>query len=296
MFVLCPHCQFLVALDSVSGQPPLCCPRCEEWLQTPVADSAPADETVSAQAPTTEPMPPVDAITEENERSQPQEDADAAAAVEPIDPGSEPVVAEPAAIPESNAQADRPSLVEVTPLAEKAVAPRKRAPSFVRAPAVETAVATRNRWRLPTAIAGLLLLLLLQMVLADRAQLATDARWRPALSTLCSALRCSLAPWHEPDAFTLLDRDVRPYPGVPGVLRVTASFRNDARWPQPWPALLLTLSDVDGRVAGTRLFVPHEYLGAVNTQNGLASGQSASIAMDIREPAPHVVAFIFDFR
>ena len=33
MFVLCPHCQFLVALDPASGQPPLRCPRCEEALQ-----------------------------------------------------------------------------------------------------------------------------------------------------------------------------------------------------------------------------------------------------------------------
>jgi hypothetical protein len=303
MFVLCPHCQFLVALDSASGQPPLRCPRCEEWLRTPVVDSAPADELVSAQAPEPEPaqpateqMAPVDALAEENERSQPQNDADFAAAVEPIDPGSKPVVAEVSALPESNAQADAPAAADTTPLPEASPTTRKRAPSFVRAPAHETTVATRNRWRLPASILSLVLLLLLQIVLADRAQLSADAHWRPALSTLCSALRCSLPPWREPGAFTLLDRDVRPHPQVSGVLRVTASFRNDARWSQPLPSLLLTLSDVDGRVAGTRLFAPREYLGGTATQTGLASGQSASIVMDVREPAPRVVAFTFDFR
>ena len=245
--------------------------------------------------PATEPMAPVDASTEENERSPLQADVDPAATVEPIDPGSEPAAADVSAMPESNAQGDS-SAAETTPLPDAPAATRKRAPSFVRSPVHQTTAATRNRWRLPASILGLMLLLLMQMVLADLSQLSADARWRPALSTLCSALRCSLPPWREPSAFTLVNRDVRPHPQVSGVLRVTASFRNDARWSQPWPLLLLTLSDVDGRVAGTRLFTPHEYLGGTATQSGLASGQSASIAMDVREPAPRVVAFTFDFR
>ena len=246
--------------------------------------------------PATEPVAPVDASTEENERSQLQADVDPTATVEPIDTASEPAAADVSAMPESNAQVDPPAAADTTPLPEASPTTRKRAPSFVRAPSHETTVATRNRWRLPASILGLVLLLLSQIVLADRAQLSADAHWRPALSTLCSALRCSLPPWREPGAFTLLDRDVRPHPQVSGVLRVTASFRNDARWSQPWPSLLLTLSDVDGRVAGTRLFAPREYLGGTPTQSRLATGQSASIVMDVREPAPRVVAFTFDFR
>jgi hypothetical protein len=300
MFVLCPHCQFLVALDSASGQPPLRCPRCEKSLQASAVEAAPADEPSSAQPSGPEPAKPIvesaaDASADESERSQSHDDVDPAASAEPIDPVSEPAAADVSAMPESDALADSPA-AETTPLPEALPATRKRAPSFVRAPAHETTAATRNHWRLPASILGLMLLLLLQMVLADRAQLSADARWRPALSALCSALRCSLPPWREPGAFILLDRDVRPHPQVSGVLRVTASFRNDARWSQPWPSLLLTLSDVDGRVAGTRLFAPREYLGGIATQNGLASGQSASIVMEVREPAPRVVAFTFDFR
>ncbi len=116
------------------------------------------------------------------------------------------------------------------------------------------------------------------------------------LSTLCDILRCRLPAWHEPDAFTLLERDVRPDPQRGGILHVTASFRNDARWAQPWPSLLLTLSDVDGRVAGTRLFTPRDYQASGTTQKTLASGQDARIAIDILEPTPQVVAFTFDFR
>jgi hypothetical protein len=139
-------------------------------------------------------------------------------------------------------------------------------------------------------------MLLLQSLLADRDHLAADARWRPLMTLLCDALPCTLPPWREPAAFTLLERDVRPDPKRPGVLHVSAGFRNDARWAQPWPALLLTLSDADGRVAGERAFRPEEYLGAATTKNGLASGQSTKVSFDVVEPTRDVVAFTFDFR
>lgn len=299
MFVLCPHCQFLVALDPASGQPPPRCPRCDALLQaqsegtaSPPAESPPAQE---AGAEATEPAAAQEAF-DTAQMSSDGDDAlkaldDSGIAACPADPDSELADARTTATPEANSGSDAP--LPAGPLDTA----HKYDPSFVRVQTAETTLAARRRWPMPASIIGLALLLLLQMVLADRAQLAADPHWRPALSTLCRMLRCSLPAWHEPAAFTLLDRDVRPDPRNPGALRVTASFRNDAHWPQPWPALLLTLSDVDGRVAGTRLFAPREYLAAATaTRNGLASGQSASIAMEVMEPTARIVAFTFDFR
>jgi hypothetical protein len=171
----------------------------------------------------------------------------------------------------------------------------RSAPSFVRAAGARASRQARG-WRAPLAITGLVLLLVLQLLLADRAQLAADARWRPWITSLCGVLHCAVPPWREAGAFTLLGRDVRPHPTIPGALRVTASFRNDARWPQPWPHLALTLSDVEGREAGARSFSAAEYLGAAPTQPGLGSGQTATIAMDVIEPAPRIVAFTFEFH
>ncbi|MBO9718150.1 MAG: DUF3426 domain-containing protein [Pseudoxanthomonas sp.] len=151
-----------------------------------------------------------------------------------------------------------------------------------------------SRWRWPL-VALLGLLLALQILLADRAHLAADPRWRPLLETVCGTLRCSLPAWHEPAAFTMLDRKVRPAPQAPGALRIDATFRNDARWPQPWPALQLALSDADGRVLGSRVFQPADYLGAAPTTL-LSPGQSAQITFVVREPAPGTVAFSFEFR
>jgi hypothetical protein len=168
------------------------------------------------------------------------------------------------------------------------------APSFTR-PRVRAA-APRIRWRSLAALAGLSLLLVLQLLLAQRDALAASARWRPVIGALCTTLRCTLPPWREPAAFTMLSREVRPHPDAPGTLLINASFRNDARWPQPWPALLLTLSDLDGRMVGARSFVAGEYLGAAPTQSELAPGQTAAVSLAVVEPAPNVVAFTFDFR
>lgn len=140
------------------------------------------------------------------------------------------------------------------------------------------------------------LVLALQVLLADRARLAADAAWRPLVARACGALGCSIPPWHEPDAFSMLSRDVSPIAGTPGGLNVQATFRNDARWAQAWPVLLLSLSDADGRVLGSRALTPREYLGASATQTELAPGQSAQIALQLHEPNPNVVAFTFDFR
>ena len=261
MFVLCPHCQFLVALDPVSGQPPERCPRCDELLQ-------PATVAI--------PEPAIDLS-----QPEPLLVADVPLAVAEPDHATAVDVTSPTQEPETQVAATPSSLVTAKP-----------AQGFARS----RADGSRQRWRMSAGMLGLTGLLLLQMLLADRTQLAADARWRPALATLCGVMRCTLPTWREPAAFTLLARDVRPDPHRPGVLRVTARFRNDARWPQAWPGLLLTLSDVDGRVAGARLFSAHDYLATAPTQNELGSGQSASFAMDVREPTPQVVAFTFDFR
>lgn len=167
----------------------------------------------------------------------------------------------------------------------------RRAPSFVRR---TRSAPQARRWPLFLASGALALVLALQLVLAQRDGLAADVRWRPAVETLCGVFGCAVPAWREPSAFTMIDRSVQPKPGTPGVLTARASFRNDARWPQSWPTLVLTLSGVDGEPLGARAFTPAEYAGGA--QAPLAPGQSANVQLDVVEPGPGVVAFAFDFR
>lgn len=171
------------------------------------------------------------------------------------------------------------------------------APDFLRRPAMAPAAIRRTpRWQWLLLLA-LALLLAVQVVLADRATLAARAGWRPLVAGLCTVLRCTLPPWHQPTAYTMLQREVRPLPGRPGVLQVQASFRNDARWAQAWPALSLSLSDADGRVIGRRLLQPRDYLGSAHDPaQRLEPGQSAQVAFLLREPSAATVAYAFEFR
>ena len=166
-----------------------------------------------------------------------------------------------------------------------------RTPSFALNDA-PVAARRRGEWWL---LALLTLGLAGQLFFGERATLAANAQLRPVVETACDAIGCSLPPWREPTAFTMLARDVIAVPERPGVLRVQASFRNDARWAQPWPALILTLSDADNRTLGTRRFLPREYLGDAPSSTLLAPGQASQLAFDIIEPAPNVVAFDFRF-
>lgn len=151
-------------------------------------------------------------------------------------------------------------------------------------------------WAWLGAVAVLAIVLLLQLVLADRYRLAGDANWRPRLEWTCGLLGCDLPPWREPDAFRVTTREVQPHPKVPGVLLITTSFRNDARWPQPWPVMEVSLQDLDGQALGLRRFQPVEYLGNLPASPLIAPGQSASAALEILDPGKRAVAFTFDFH
>ncbi|MCC4599249.1 DUF3426 domain-containing protein [Xanthomonas melonis] len=181
------------------------------------------------------------------------------------------------------------------PVAAPLPLPAPAAPTFARRGLGRPRLrASGRQWAM---LLGLAAALGLQIVIADRARLAGDARWRPLASAACAVMRCSLPAWREPAALTLLNRDVRPLHGMPGVLQIQASFRNDARWAQAWPWLQLSLSDADGRVIGTRVLAPQDYLGQVPPgQDTLAPGQAVQVAFAVREPAASTAAFSFDFR
>ncbi|MEQ1513727.1 MAG: DUF3426 domain-containing protein [Lysobacteraceae bacterium] len=295
MFINCPYCRTLVATDPVTDLPPTHCPQCASLLRR---DASVEDDDVPA---------PVDlgdllesrAAGADGEAAHDalREDAhiDADDDIEAGAPSSEDTIADTVGEEEhiDDVEAATPAVVAAAP-----VAPAKRAlrnaPSFVRG-AGNAPADPRERW-VPAVAAMLALLLGLQWLLADRARLAADPQWRTVLDAVCKIVRCDLPPWREPAAFTLLQRDVRQHPNIPGALRVTATFRNDARWSQPWPQLRLILSDVNGRHAGERSFRADEYLGGPPSQPELASGESATVAMDILEPAARIVAYDFGFR
>jgi Protein of unknown function (DUF3426) len=299
MFINCPYCRTLVSTDPVTDLPPTHCPNCLSMLRRDptLEDAADASEDAAPMdlaALMNTPRP--EAVVETVSAHATETAAEAHAPIEDEresmrDDGSVEATPEQATSDATNGEAEA-AAVAIAPARGRRGS--RAMPSFARG-ASAARTDPRERW-VPAAIFALALLLVLQLLLADRARLAGDARWRPVLHALCSALFCELPPWREPSAFALLQRDVRQHPNIPGALRVSATFRNDARWPQPWPRLKLTLSDANGRQAGERDFGVEDYLGGPPSQPELASGESATVAMDILEPAPQIVAYDFSFR
>lgn len=262
MFVPCPHCGFLVALI-VTGDDAPRCPRCAESLDSPVAEPA------ATAAPAGE-----------------QTHHDSASAPLPV--SEETTAAGPDAV-EPDIRLPRDTT------ATRRERPGPRQPSFLR-PMAAPARHDSSYWSAIIAISGLTALLGLQLLLAQRAELAASERWRPVITAVCTVLGCEVPLWHQPAAYTMLARDVQPAIDRPGVLQVKASFRNDARWPQAWPALQLQLTDVNGQAVAARILQPADYHSGDESPPPLAPGQSASVAFQVAEPATPIVAFNFDFR
>lgn len=291
MFLTCPHCGYLAALilpsqSAAQNQRAQRCPRCDGVLRVeptdaviPVQDDTGAHADTNADARKSRPGPSGISGEADSVGFERADDANVAVSL----PGTTATPAD--ASTASSDMRDAPA-----PVARRG---RKHIPSFVR----ERPAAARLTWPWTTAIVALGLLLTLQLLLAQSHELATSARWRPWLAGLCSALPCTIPAWHEPGAFTMLSRNVQPSGTAVGVLSIEARFRNDARWPQPWPILVLSLWDVEGRQVGMRAFAPSEYRdAAAGADDTLAPGQSAGVRLQVREPTPRIVAFTFDFQ
>lgn len=264
------------------------------------SDPAPVPAPVSS-APADDAAPPEPAgLTDKPDEAASGTDAPAEAAAVANPASDDDVAAAPARAPADTPAANTPAVAAPPPADPAATGTETTAaagPGFLsRTAPAAAAPAGARRWLLPAAIASLTLLLGLQVLLADRDRLAADAQWRPLVASVCGLLGCSIPAWHEPAAFALLAREVRPHPDAPGALRVSATFRNDARWTQDWPRLVLTLSDVDGRPVAARAFGADEYLASAAAAPALDPGQTADIALDIREPSVATVSYAFDFR
>ncbi|MEP6483777.1 MAG: zinc-ribbon and DUF3426 domain-containing protein [Rudaea sp.] len=170
---------------------------------------------------------------------------------------------------------------------------RQSTPGFARSRHVAP---LRRNW--PWAVGSCLLVLSLaaQISYAERAVLLDDSHTRPLLDRLCGTIGCRLPTRHDPATLQLLSRDIRPHPSVPNALIISATLRNDAPFAQAFPAVEVTLSDLDENRIAMRRFSPQEYLGDNRSvAHGLAAGGTAALVFEVADPGKNAVAFEFKF-
>lgn len=180
------------------------------------------------------------------------------------------------------------------PRRTQAPAPRRpQTPAFAHTRHVRPH--TRN-WPWTLGASALLLSLLAQLGYAERVALFDDSQVRPWLDSICAQLGCRLPLRHDPARLQLLSRDIRPHPSVGNALIISATLRNDADFAQAFPAVEITMSDLDENRIAMRRFLPQEYLAdSRHLTSGMAPGATAALVFEVGDPGKNAVAFEFKF-
>ena len=152
---------------------------------------------------------------------------------------------------------------------------------------------TSAAWKI--LVAPLVLLLLVQVVHHYRADLARHPQIGAPLQSIYGALGLSLRPDWNLHAYEVRQWGVVADPSQPGTLKVRASVKNLADFPQPYPLLKLVLEDRWGDQVRAREFEPAEYLDPTSAPNRmLAPAQQTNASIAIVDPGPDAEGFRFD--
>jgi predicted Zn finger-like uncharacterized protein len=161
------------------------------------------------------------------------------------------------------------------------------------APPVTRALPISRAWQ--WLAAPLLLILLAQIVHAHRGTLARNPKLGPAVISLYHVFGSNLTPEWNLHAYEIRQWGVVSDPNIPGTLKVRASVKNLAEFPQPYPLLKLVLEDRWGEQVRARAFEPREYLDSSATaERMMAPAQEANATIAIVDPGPDAEGFRFD--
>ncbi|HEX7115620.1 MAG TPA: DUF3426 domain-containing protein [Steroidobacter sp.] len=153
----------------------------------------------------------------------------------------------------------------------------------------------RTPWIWKALVAPLALLLIVQIVHHYRATLARHPQIGPLLIRAYESVGLTLRPDWDLHAYEILQWHVGSDPQAPGTLKVRASVKNNAPFPQPYPLLKLVLEDRWGEQVRAREFEPRDYLDPTRAPDRLlAPAQQANATISIVDPGPDAEGFRFD--
>lgn len=129
------------------------------------------------------------------------------------------------------------------------------------APISVSVPASRPVW--PFVLVALLLILTFAGQIAHfyRAELAvTTPSLRPLLESACTLLDCEIPLPRHVELISIEASDLQVDPAHGGALTLSATLKNRAGYAQAWPALEITLTDVQDNAVLRRVLQPAEYL------------------------------------
>lgn len=154
-----------------------------------------------------------------------------------------------------------------------------------------------RRWPWVLVCTALTLSLAAELAWINRNELIRDPTMGGWLRSACDILGCTLPLVAAPQQLHLLASNVETHPDAAHALMISLSLRNEAAFAQPWPVVVITLSDAQGHRLSMRRLLPTDYLddpGALH--HGLAPGATTALLLEVQDPGDAAVAYRFDFE
>lgn len=146
-------------------------------------------------------------------------------------------------------------------------------------------------------IIGLIGGLVSQVVYFQFDRLSSIPELRPFYEKGCELAGCELNPLVAVDRIQSRKLVVRTAPEDRNSLIVDAVILNDAEFEQPFPAIGLTFSNLNGDVVAQSLFSPKEYLaGDARDLSAMPPSTPVRIAITIRDPGRDAVNYNISFQ
>lgn len=155
-----------------------------------------------------------------------------------------------------------------------------------------TEKAPTSPWKIILAIT-LILLLIGQGVYYFRDAIARDLPvTKPWLTQLCIPLGCEINLPKEINLLSIDDSGIQEDPSLKGVIRLTSTITNRAKFNQAFPNLEVTLTDEKDQPKVRRIFTPADYLPAeTKIDVGIPKGDSVTVDMSLMSENVSVSGF-----
>lgn len=152
----------------------------------------------------------------------------------------------------------------------------------------------RTAWTL--AVLALLGLLVSQVAYFQFDRLSSIPQLRPFYEQACELAGCELEPLVAIDQIQSRKLVVRTDPEDRNALIVDAVIVNEADFAQPFPAIGLTFSNLNGDVVAQSVFAPEDYLaGEARELESMPPDTPVRIAINIRDPGRDAVNYNLSF-
>lgn len=138
----------------------------------------------------------------------------------------------------------------------------------------------------------MLLIMLAQIAYFKFDTLSQDPSYRPIYSILCQVVDCQLPELQDVSQISTQHFTVRQHPSIEQALSIDTLLINNSPYPQSFPDLKITFTDLENQVIASRLFRPKEYLaGELAGQTTMLSQVPIHIALEIVNPGDNAMNY-----